>query len=195
MKAAAVIEIDRDAMREERGKPDDYRGATPERIRRAEGHIAVGSDKRGPSKNTFLDSALDRVYARLVKAAKTENQIERLRVEYAALNKYHRLFVESGMVGSVGSVDFNRTYSPSPFGRTFLATTERQLDNREQYRRAQIHLGHKPAIVVDNVVCNGNSLEVAGFSIGKGSQRRAIAAAETMLRDAGFRLAAHWRMA
>jgi hypothetical protein len=142
----------------------------------------------------FLDAPLDRLYGRLVRASRTENQTERLRAEYAALTKYHRLFVESGMVGSIGSVDPNRTYSPSPFGRTFLASTERQLDLRNDYTKAKIHLGHKAGIVVDNVVCHGNSLEISGYCIGKKSQRRAIEAAETILRISGYRLADMWKM-
>lgn len=170
-------------------------GPTKERISIAQGHAAIGDDKVGGKIYTFLDSPLDRLYSRLVKAAKTENAIERLRIEYEALTKYYRMFVESGMVGSIGSVDPNRTYSPTPFGRTFLASTERQCDMRDEYRKAQFHLGHQSAIVVDNVVCHENSLEVAGYAIGKASQRRAIETAEFILRDAGWRLAGMWGMA
>jgi hypothetical protein len=170
-------------------------GPTKERIARAANHVSVGDDKQGGRVYTFLDSPLDRLYSRLVRASKTENQTDRLRVEYAALTKYHRLFVESGMVGSIGSVDPNRTYSPSVVGRTFLASTEHQCDVRADYNRAKIHLGQVPGIVVDNVVCHGNSLEISGYCIGKNSQRRAIEAAETILRDAGYRLAEMWKMA
>ena len=174
---------------------------TPERIAMAQGNAVVGDDKMGGRIYHFLDSPLDRLYSRLVKASKSENHTDRLRVEYAALTKYNRLFVESGMVGSVGSVDPNRTYSPNPSGRTFLAGSERQQNNRDEYRAAVIHLnnhpelGHKQTIIVDNVVCNETSLEVAGYSIGKESQRRSIEAAEMILRDAGWRLAVMWGMA
>ena len=179
----------------------DVRGPSKERINRAGGHAEVGDDLRGGKVYHFLDSPLDRLYGRLVRGAKTENLVDRLRVEYAALTKYHRLFVESGMVGSVGSVDPNRTYSPNPSGRTFLAGSERQQNNRDEYRAAVIHLnrhpelGHKQTIVVDNVVCHETSLEIAGYSVGKESQRRAIEAAEMILRDAGWRLAVMWGMA
>jgi hypothetical protein len=169
-------------------------GPTWERLARAGNHVSVGDDKRGGKVYTFLDSPLDRLYGRLVRASRSEDAINRLRVEYAALSRYHRLFVESGMVGSIGSVDPNRTYSPTPFNRTFLASSERQCDDRDAYRQALICLGHKPGIVVDNVVCHGNSLEVAGYSIGKNSKTRALAAAEMILRDAGYRLAELWRM-
>jgi hypothetical protein len=173
---------------------------TPERIAIAAGNAVVGDDRMGKRIYHFLDSPLDRLYSRLVKAAKTENQTERLRVEYAALTKYHRLFVESGMVGSIGSVDPNRTYSPNPSGRTFLAGSERQQNNRDEYRAATIHLnanpdwGHKQTIVVDNVVCHERTLEVAGYSVGKESPGWAHAFAEKVLRDAGWRLAVMWGM-
>lgn len=193
--ARAKREIDYDKLQEAKKSGLDVRGPTPERVRRAAGDASVGDDKMGRVIYQFLDSPLDRLYGRLVRAAKSENQVDRLRVEYAALTKYHRLFVESGMVGSVGSVDPNRTYSPTPFGRTFLASSERQCDAREDYRRANIHLGHVPGIVVDNVVCHGNSLEISGYSVGKKSQRRAIEAAEFILREAGYKLAVMWGMA
>ena len=195
--------IDRDEERKRRGSLDDTRGPTDERLRMAQRGYAVGDDKRGGKVYQFLDSALDRLYGRLVRAAKSEGQTDQLRIEYAALSRYHRLFVESGMVGSIGSVDCNRNYSPSPFGRAHLAQTERQLDDRDAYWRARYHLdhnpetkllGHKVGIVVDNVVCHGNSLEVAGYSVGKDSKTRAIKAAEQILRDAGFTLAILWGM-
>lgn len=178
----------------------DVRGPSQERLERAGEHFSIGGQDRGVRTYHFLDTPLDRMYARLAKLAKSENQIERLGVEYAALTKYNRLFVESGMVGSVGSVDPNRTYSPNPAGRSFLANTERQQNCRDEYRMAVIHLnnhetlGHKQTIVVDNVVNHENSLEVAGYSIGKESKTRAIVAAEAIIRDAGFRLANMWKM-
>ena len=188
IKGKRVIDLDR---------PDcDVRGPTLERMAMAQGSAAVGDDKMGRVVYQFLDSPLDRLYGRLVRASRTENATERLRVEYAALKKYHRLFVESGMVGSVGSVDPNRTYSPNPVGRTFLGGSEKQCNDRDEYRRAKICLGHLPGIVVDNVVCSENSLELAGnYVYGKNSQRRRIVAAEKILRQAAFKLAELWKMA
>lgn len=175
-------------------------GPTKERLSIAQGSTSIGDDKQGTRIYHMMDSPLDRLYSRLVRASKTENQTDRLRVEYAALTKYHRLFVESGMVGSIGSVDPNRTYSPNPSGRTFLAGSERQQNNRDEYRAAVIHLnnhekwGHKQTIVVDNVVCNETTLEIAGYCVGKESPGWAHAFAEKVLRDAGWRLALHWGM-
>jgi hypothetical protein len=192
IKGKRVIDLDR---------PDcDVRGPTLERMAMAQGSAAVGDDKMGRVVYQFLDSPLDRLYGRLVRAARTKDQTERLRIEYAALKKYHRLFVESGMVGSIGSVDPNRTYSPTSFGRTFLGGSERQCNDRDEYRAAVIHLnnhpkwGHKQAIVVDNVVCHENRLELAGYAIGKDSANWAQKYSAKILRDAGWRLAKMWGM-
>lgn len=181
-------------------KKDNPDGPTDQRLSMASGSASIGDDKQGTRIYHMMDSPLDRLYGRLVRAAKTENQTDRLRVEYAALTRYHRLFVESGMVGSVGSVDPNRTYSPNPAGRTFLAASEYQCDMREDYRRAVIHLdnhpkwGHKQTIVVDNVVCHQHTLQVAGYSIGKSPASWAHTYSEKILRDAGWRLAVMWGM-
>lgn len=190
---AKVIEIDRDAMREERMKPDDYRGATLERVQRAQEHVSVGDDRMGARVYQFLDSPLDRLYARLSRAPKVP-RAEKLGFEYAALRKYERLFVESGMIGSVGSIDFNRAYSPTPFGRSHTGSTERQCDDRLEYQRARYRLGHKEGIVVDNFVCFGNSLEISGYCVGMNSKTQAIRRAQDIVRDSGYELAVMWGM-
>lgn len=192
-----IIDIDEKA----REKLLDVRGPSQERIDQSSGQYDIGGSDRGVKIVHFLDSPLERIYGRLARAAKTEDETTRLGIEYAALAKYRKLFVESGMVGSIGSVDPNRTYSPSPSGRSFLASTERQQDMRDEYRAAVIHLNNHPewgikqTIVVDNICCHERSLEIAGFAIGKMSQRRAIVAAEEILRDAGHRLGKMWGMA
>lgn len=174
----------------------DVRGPTRERLERAGEHFSIGGQDRGVRVIHALDTPLDCLYANLVRSAKTEDSLERLRVEYAALMKYYRLFVESGMVGSIGSVDPNRTYSPNPSGRTFLAGSERQQNIRDEYRMAVIHLnnseewGHKQTIVVDNVVCHERDPQIAGYCIGEHS----VEVVESILRDAGYRLAKMWGM-
>jgi hypothetical protein len=179
----------------------DVRGPSPERLQRAGEQYIIGGDERSSVRvYHFLDTPLDRLYSRLARKA-SEDETTRLGVEYAALRKYQRLFVESGMIGSIGSVDPNRTYSPSPAGRSFLASTERQQDCRDEYRRAVIHLnrhprwGMKQTIVVDNVVNHERSLVIAGFSIGGGkTESSAQERAERILRDAGRRLGIMWGM-
>lgn len=175
-------------------------GPTEERLSLAAGGVSIGDDRQGTKVHHMMDTPLDSLYSSLVRASKTENQIERLRIEYAALKKYYGLFVESGMIGSISSVDPNRTYSPSPSGRTFLAGSERQQNIRDEYRGARIHLdnseeyGHKQTIVLDNVICNEHSLEIAGYCVGAESKDEAEELAETILRDAGWRLGGMWGM-
>jgi len=73
-----------------------------------------------------------------------------------------------------------------------MAKSEGQAHHRQQYREARALLGHRPAIVVDNVICAEHPLEVAGYAIGWTNRPQAVAAATEMLRDAGYRLAKLW---
>lgn len=185
---AKTIEIDRDAMREERLKPDDYRGATPERLAKAGSNLHVADDRMGRQVYHLLDSRLNAIYAGLVRSARTEDQKTRLGYEFAALSEYYRCFDNSGMIGNVGSIDFGRSYSPSPFGRTFLSKTERQLDDRNKLYFGRRCLSQEAGIVVDNVVLNNHPLEIAAYTIGKDTALEA----EEILREAGYELAVKW---
>ena len=188
--AATKREINYDEAKE--AARHDVRGPTPERLCKTAGYYDIGGVERSRTIYHLVDTPLDRLYSRLVKAGK---QIDRLRAEYAALREYSRIFVESGMIGSIGAVDPNRTYSPSPSGRAFLAKTDKQLSDRDKLHFARrVTLTHHQGIVVDNVVCNERSLEIAGYSVGKESKTRAIAFAEGLLREAGFALARSWKM-
>jgi len=193
-KAKQAEPIDRDDERKKRNSLDDARGPTAERHLRADGSVSIGDDQRGGKVYTFLDRSLCRIYARLARAAKTEGETDLLKAEYGALSRFGFLYEASGMVGSIGSVDCNRTYSPTPFGRTFLASGEWQADRRLGYHRAHDGLSKNKKIVVNLVVCDDCSLEIAGYQIGHRSQRRAIEAAEVVLRGAGFDLADGWGM-
>jgi hypothetical protein len=184
--------IKREINYDERANGADVRGPTHERLSQSQGGSSIGGEDRGVRIYHMLDTPLDRLYSRLVKVGK---QIDRLRAEYAALREYSRIFIESGMIGSVGAVDPNRTYSPNPSGRSFLSKTDKQLADRDKLHFARrVTLTHQQGIVVDNVVCNEHSLEIAGYSIGKESKTRAIAGAEAILREAGFSLARSWKM-
>jgi hypothetical protein len=167
----------------------DFNGPTAERIIQSDGHIAIGDDRQGGQIYTFLDSSLDRIYSRLSKSNPRWMQ-DQLRVEYAALNHFYSVYVTSGLIGSVGSIDANG--SGGSGRRSFLAATERQVNARNQYRAATIELNHHENIVAQNVVCNDTSLEIAGYAVGKESKTRAIAYAGDVLRDAGFKLGKLW---
>jgi hypothetical protein len=147
------------------------------------------------TKRTYRNSTLDRTYGGLVKASTTDAEDQQLRVEYAALERCYRVYVSSGMIGCIGSVNPDRVVdNSSRFNRSHMAKTERQIADRAAYRRANLALTDKQRIVVDLVVCKGQSLELAGYAIEKKSKRRAIIAARLNLRDAGYRLAELWGM-
>jgi hypothetical protein len=170
-------------------RQNDFNGPTAERIIQSDGHIAIGDDQRGGKLYTFLDSSLDRIYSRLSKTNDRWMQ-DQLRVEYAALNRFYSVYVTAGLIGSIGSIDANG--SGGSGRRSFLAATESQVNARNQYRAAQSALNHHENIVVQNVVCNDRSLEIAGYALGKNSKTRAIAYASEVLRNAGFELAKLW---
>jgi hypothetical protein len=112
--------------------------------------------------------------------------------EYAALMKYRHHWHHGGLESSCGSVDLNRVFSSDPGSMSGMAKSEAQAHHRQQYRAGRAALGHRTGIVVDNIVCAEQSLEIAGYSIGWRSKPQAIAAATEMLRDAGYRLSRLW---
>jgi predicted Zn-dependent peptidase len=167
-----------------KGIPVEYRDipVTPERLMRSIGEIDVGDDKQGNRIYTFKDSPLQRMFSR--KAIDP--------TEYTALQKYFHHWYHGGLLPGVGSVDLNRVFASDPGLASGMAKSERQAHHRQQYRAARAEIGHRAGVVVDNVVCHENSLEVGGFSIGWTNKPQAIAAATEMLRDAGCRLAKLW---
>lgn len=171
-----------------RGKPNPeyirsvFEGPTPERLQKAQGFYQVGDDQQGTRIHRMRDDTLERLVAR--------NQLTG--TEYAALQKYHHHWHRAGLEMGLGSVDLNRVFSSDPGSMSGMAKTEGQAHHRKQWREAREHIGHRPGIVVDNVVCAGTNLEVAGFAIGWNSKPQAIAVATEMLKDAGYRLAKLW---
>jgi hypothetical protein len=169
-----------------RGKPNpDYPrldDALDRRLRFAEGHYTVGDDKQGGKIHTMRDQPLDRMFARQAITG----------AEYAALQKYHHHWHHAGLEMSLVSADLNRVFASDPGSLSGMAKTEAQAHHRKQWRDARASLGLRTGIVVDNVVCAGHSLEVAGFSIGWSNKPQAIAAATEAIRDAGYRLAKLW---
>lgn len=167
-------------------------GPTPERLAKADEHFVVGDDKRGNRVYQFVDSTMDRLYSRLTRAAKNRAEKETLRREYTALQRYKHHWHNAGLLAAVGSVDLNRVFASDPSNMSGMAKSERQAHHRQQWREARDLIGHKPGIVVDNVVCAEHSLEIAGYSIGYGSPYRARVAACDILRQAGRELAKLW---
>jgi hypothetical protein len=166
-------------------------GPTPERLAKAHNHFHIGDDKQGVRIYQFCDSTMDRLYSRLTRAAGRRDE-EQLRSEYIALQKYKHHWFAAGLQSSLGSADLNRVFASDPGSMSGMAKSERQAHHRQQYRAARDLLGHKPGIVVDNVVCAETSLEVAGWSIGYSSRTSARDHGERILRESGRKLAKLW---
>lgn len=167
-------------------------GPTVERIAKADRHYAVGDDKRGNRVYQFHDCPLDRMYSRLTRQAGALSVEQGLRREYIALVKYRHHWFSAGLQDAIGSADLNRVFASDPGSMSGMAKSERQAHHRQQYRSAREEIGHKPGIVVDNIVCAETSIEAAGWSIGFNSRTQARDKAEEVLRESGRKLAKLW---
>lgn len=165
-------------------------GPTSERLKHAGGHYALGDDKQGRRLYTFMDNPLARLYSRLVKEAGAD--LEQLRREYTALQKYAHHWHRAGQEVRIGSVDLGRTFASDPTSFSGMAKTEQEYSHRAACRLAKEelclvygdHEGHRYGIVLDNVM-NGWELRDAGGMIGYRSPYRAREIAEKALRNCG----------
>lgn len=174
-----------------RGVPNPEYGPTLQRLAMAQGNVSIGDDKQGTRIYHFHDTPLDRLYSRLVRRAGSYQE-RLIRREYIALQKYKNHWFAAGLECALGSADLNRVFASDPGSMSGMAKTERQAHHRQQYRAAREEIGHKPGIVVDNVVCAETSLEVAGWSVGYNSRTQARDKAEEVLRECGQKLAKFW---
>lgn len=178
-----------------RGQPNpqyaEAIGPTLERLQKSAGAFSIGDDKQGTRVYHFHDSPLDRLYSRLTRRAGRRDE-ELLRQEYIALQKYKHHWAAAGLESSLGSADLGRIFASDPTSMSGMAKTERQAHHRQQWRAARDILGHKPGIVVDNIVCAETSIEVAGWSIGYNSRTSARDNAERVLRESAWKLAKLW---
>jgi hypothetical protein len=170
-----------------RGKPvkvefRDLGTPTAERILKSGGAYSVGDDKQGTKVYRFQESPIDRMRQRDAICG----------ADYAALKKYHHHWYHAKLAGNVSSMDLNSVFSSDKSTREGMATSEAACHHLKQYTAARALLGHRTGIVVDNIVCAEQSLEIAGYSIGWTNKPQAIAAATEMLRDAGYRLSRLW---
>jgi hypothetical protein len=176
-----------------KGKPNAAYGPTAERLAKAQGHVSIGDDKQGTRIYHFHDNPLDRMYGRLTRQARGASAEAGLRLEYLALTKYRHHWHAAGLQASIGSVDLDRVFASDPTSMSGMAKTESQAHHRRQYREAVEHIGWKPHIVVDNIVCAGTSIEQAGWAIGSFTSRTSARdGAEQMLRESGRKLARLW---
>jgi len=168
-------------------------GPTLERLAKAVGHVSVGDDKQGTRVYHFHDSAIDRLYSRLAKQAKSRVAEELIRSEYTALQRYRHHWHNAGLEPSIGSVDLNRIFASDPSSMSGMAKTERQAHHRKQFRDARALLGWKPHIIVENVLFADNPLDIAGWSVGLGPSRTSARdGAERVVRESARKLAKLW---
>lgn len=182
------ITMNAPSRRKLRGKPYDpaaalFSNPTPERRKMIDGAYVVNNDP-GRTIITVRDAPLDRMRDRNAIGGN----------EYAALQKYKHHWTRAGMAGRMSALDLNGVFSSDKSTRSGMATQEAECHHLKQYRDARALLGHRTGIVVDNIVCAEQSLEIAGYSIGWTNKPQAIAAATEMLRDAGYRLSKLWGM-
>jgi hypothetical protein len=166
---------------------------TTERLAKADSHFHVGDDKQGTRIYQFCDSPLDRIYSRLVKAARRgADKQDELRREYTALKQYRTHWQRAGQETTVGSIDLNSVFASDPSRRQGMPMAESQVHHDKKWREARHELGWKPHIVVENIVCAETSIEVAGLAIGYISRTQARDKAEEILRESGRKLAKLW---
>ncbi len=158
-------------------------GPTPERLKRSRGYFEIGGDRRIGHRFKMLDNPLGRAWVR----QKISGE------EFTGLKKYALHWFAGGLEGHLGSVDLNRILAFDPASMTGLAKTEAQADHRQEYYQARAMIGRRPAFVADAVACFEFELVPTGRMLGYRSNYRAREAALDILRDAGYRLAAHWR--
>jgi len=162
----------------------DPMGPTPERLGKLlMGDLEIGEDRQGGRIYTISDSPMCRMF-----------KDKRLSgIQFTALSRFHSHWWNAGLSESVRGVDLNRIYAPDPFNSVGMCSTERQYQNRREYRSAYALLTHKEGILVTNLICSERySLEDCGHALGFCSRFRARSAAAKMVCSVADRFAKHW---
>lgn len=165
-------------------KPVDPMGPTPERLGKLqEGDLQIGEDRQGGRIYTISDSPMCRMF-----------KDKRLSgIQFTALSRFHSHWWNAGLSESVRGVDLNRIYAPDPFSSAGMCSSERQYQNRREYRSAYALLTHLEGILVTNLVCSERySLDDCGYALGFTSRFRAREAATKVIRSVADRLAKFW---
>ena len=162
----------------------DPMGPTPERLGKLlVGDLEIGEDGTGHRIYTINDSPMCRMF-----------KDKRLSgIQFTALSRFHSHWWNAGLSESVRGVDLNRIYAPDPFNSVGMCSTERQYQNRREYRSAYALLKHQEGILVTNLVCSESlNLEQCGNMLGYISPFRARAAATKVVCSVADRFAKHW---
>jgi hypothetical protein len=162
----------------------DPMGPTPERLGKLlVGDLEIGEDGRGHRIYAISDSPMCRMF-----------KDKRLSgIQFTALSRFHSHWWNAGLSESVRGVDLNRIYAPDPFNSVGMCSTERQYQNRREYRKAYELLTRLEGILVTNLICSETySLEMCGNALGFISPFRARAAATKVVCSIADRFAKHW---
>ena len=165
-------------------KPVDPMGPTPERLGKLqEGDLEIGEDGRGHRIYCISEAPI----ARMFKDRRLSG------IQFTALSRFHAHWWNGGLSGSVRGVDLNRIYAPDPFPSAGMSKTERQYQNRVEYRNAYKKLTHLEGILVTNLICSETlNLEQCGNMLGYVSPFRARAAATKVICGVADRFAKLW---
>ncbi len=159
-------------------------GPTPERLGKLlTGDLEIGEDGQGHRIYSISDSPMCRMF-----------KDKRLSgIQFTALSRFQSHWWNAGLSESVRSVDLNRIYAPDPFNSVGMCSTERQYQNRREYRAAYALLAHREGIIITNLVCSESlNLEQCGNMLGYISPFRARAAATKVVCSIADRFAKLW---
>ena len=162
----------------------DPMGPTPERLGKLRiGDLEIGEDRQGGRIYTISDSPMCRMF-----------KDKRLSgIQFTALSRFHSHWWNAGLSESVRGVDLNRIYAPDPFNSVGMCSTERQYQNRREYRAAVKLLKHVESIIVTNLICSESlNLEQCGNFLGYTSPYRARTEATKVVCSIADRFAKLW---
>lgn len=160
---------------------DDVRGATPERLGKAQGFVDIVTPRNAPTITTMRDSPIERAFARRVIT----------QAQYDAAVKFRLHWYRGGMAGSLSSIDMDRVFA-SVGSRDHAAHTTDSIHHRNQYWQAIQQMGQLEAMVIQLIVCKEVSFYEIGNKFGWASKPRGIEAVEKMVRDSLQTLAGLW---
>ncbi len=157
---------------------------TPERLGKLlVGDLEIGEDGRGHRIYSISEAPI----ARMFKSGRLSG------IQFTALNRFHSHWWNAGLSESVRGVDLNRIYAPDPFPSAGMSKTERQYQNRVEYRNAYKKLTHLEGILVTNLICSERySLDDCGYFLGFTSRFRAREAATKVICSIADRFSKHW---
>ncbi len=161
---------------------DRFDGPTSEHMRQDDVQFETGDDKQGTITYRKI-SRLEQTYNTWRARVGTRDE-RNLSAEFAALTELGRAFIEGGMLGSVGSVDLDGTYSAG-VDHAHMSKTERQLNDRDKVYKCQQKLNSHQWTVVTTVVFDDQPLIAAGYAIGAEKQTTAYRLAGLRLKESG----------